>query len=198
MTSDRGEQPGGLRRDVHAAGIGTAHDCREAKQRLGRKAELLHDDIERAGIAAMAPEYPFDIERHRGKPLGDTFDLGRSDQQEHRAGIHEAADRPRNRQYDRPWAARALPRQYAPWLSSGGILDVVTTGKPVLHQSSNPCSSAPAGTPAWRNHAAAPSLSLAPFWQITMAERLAKAPAQAEGSACGRRIELGIRTGLLL
>src|SRR6202023_1586127 len=85
-----------------------------------------------------------------------------------------------------------------PSRSSGGILVVVTNGRPALRQPSKPFSNESAGTPAWRNHAAAPSLSLAPFWQITMAERPTNSPAQADGSAGGRRVELGIRRGLAL
>jgi hypothetical protein len=84
------------------------------------------------------------------------------------------------------------------WWSSGGIFAVATKGRLALRQASKPPSSVSAGTPVWRNQAAAPSLSLAPFWQITMAEWLANSPVHADGSVWGRRVELGMRLGFAL
>ena len=56
-----------------------------------------------------------------------------------------------------------------------------------------PSSSASAGTPACRSHAAAPSLSLAPFWQMTTAERPANSPAHAGRIA---HADGGLRSGI--
>ena len=85
-----------------------------------------------------------------------------------------------------------------PCLSSAGILAVGTNGRSALRQPSKPSSRPSAGTPACRSQAATPWLSLAPFWQITTAERPANSPAQSDGSEWERRMAPGMRRGLVL
>ena len=60
------------------------------------QAEFVDHDVERAKLAAMAPEHTlaFDVEGHGVEPLGDCRDFGRIHKEEYGLRIDEAADQP--------------------------------------------------------------------------------------------------------
>jgi len=58
------------------------------------QAELVQHDVEGAEGTAMAPEHALHVEGSGGEALGDGGNLGRRHEQEHRAGVQEAADQP--------------------------------------------------------------------------------------------------------
>jgi len=90
----RGEQPGGLQRQVRPRGIRAAHEQGEAFQRRRVKAELGQYGVEGAALAAMAPEDALDVEWHGTETIGHGGNFAGGDEQEHRVAVDEAADQP--------------------------------------------------------------------------------------------------------
>jgi hypothetical protein len=91
----RGKEAGGLRRKIETCGIRGTNDKGETVQRFAVQAKFFDHHIEGAELAAVAPEYPLDIERRRTKSVGDMRDLGGRDEKEDGRRIDEAADEPR-------------------------------------------------------------------------------------------------------
>src|ERR1700677_2962443 len=91
----RSKQAGRFRREIEASRVRSAHDRRKPKQRRRREVKFLNEYVEGAGLAAMTPEHPFDIERSRPELLRDCWDFRRGYEHEQRRRIDEAADEPR-------------------------------------------------------------------------------------------------------
>ena len=90
-----GVEPGGLRRQIEARGIGAANDAREAVERLVAQSEILDHGIERAGFAAVGECHAGNVERNCIPRAGLGEHLVRRHVVEVRQRIDEAADQPR-------------------------------------------------------------------------------------------------------
>src|ERR1700735_1279466 len=85
------EQTRRFRREIEAICVGSAHYLRQPQQRRRPKAEFLNHHIEGAGLAAMTPEHPFDIEWSRAEPSCGRLDFGRCHEQEYARGLAKQA-----------------------------------------------------------------------------------------------------------
>src|SRR6185437_3369294 len=81
------QQAGSLWREFQMTGIGAPDHRGQTQQRLGRQAEFLDHEIERAPVAAMTPKDAFKIERLGAESLGYPRNLRGSNEQEHRARV---------------------------------------------------------------------------------------------------------------
>ena len=131
------------------------------QQRLGGESQLLDHDIERARLAAMAPEHVLDVERRGVESLRHGRDLGGRHEQERGPRVDEPPDQ--------PWAGNPVdlrPRACDPDRAAAAV-----AGRQFAHRNKRKLCLAPAlepigqstsaGTPSCRSQAAAPSLS---FW----------------------------------
>ena len=78
-----GEQPGRFGRKIEARGVGASDDRRKLRERLGSKSQFVEHRVERAELAAVAPEDPFDIEWSAVEALRDRLHFRWRDEQEH-------------------------------------------------------------------------------------------------------------------
>src|SRR5262245_36916787 len=113
-----GQQTGRLRGELQPSRIGAAHDGRQPPQRLGFKPEFLEHGIERAGGAAVAPEYTVDVKRRGVEPFGDGHHFWRQHEQKHRVRVDKAPYQ--------PWTSDTVDLRPAPRHPDGAPL-VVTS-----------------------------------------------------------------------
>ena len=70
------------------------YDRRKLRERFGSKPQFVEHRVERAELAAVAPENPFDVEGRAVEALRDRLHFRWRDEQEHGFGIDKAADEP--------------------------------------------------------------------------------------------------------
>lgn len=89
-----GQQARRLGGQIQAGGVGAAHDHRQPVQGRNGQAEFSQHHVKAAQVAAVAEEHAFDVEGGGVVAFGHALDLGRGDEQDHRARIDKAADQP--------------------------------------------------------------------------------------------------------
>ena len=92
--SDAASSPGSFGREIKARGVCGSDYRREAVERFASQPQFVEHRVERATLAAMAPEYAFDIERRAVEALRNRLHFRWRDEQEYGFGIDKAADEP--------------------------------------------------------------------------------------------------------
>jgi hypothetical protein len=83
-----------LRGEVGPRGVGTSYDLGQVKEGSRPQSELLDHRVECAGLAAMTPEYAFDVERRGIEAFCDAHHFRRDDEEEDRLRVDEPPDQP--------------------------------------------------------------------------------------------------------